>query len=110
MSTIDPEVLPRYSDPRITEWLKPISPDKPLRQSPVAKAYCDRARCVTRAINEALGHDFPEDDNGLLMAAEALLDAYQHQDRERIATALLDSDAHRHYLSQHLRSQLAAKR
>ena len=81
MNTIDPELAPRYSDPRIHEWLKPISPDRPMCQSPIAKAYCDRVRRVTRAINLFLGHDHPENDGGLLDAAEALLDAYQRPGR-----------------------------
>ena len=77
MSIIDQELVPRYSDPRIAEWLMPIPPDRPMRQSPVAKAYCDRVRRVTRAINERLGLSHPENENGLLKAAEALLDAHQ---------------------------------
>ena len=77
MSTIDPELAPRYADPRIHEWMKPISPDRPMRQHPVTRAYYDRVHRVTRAINERLGLSHPEDESGLLKAAEALLDAHQ---------------------------------
>ena len=60
MNTIDPD-----------EWLEPIPPDRPMRQHPVAKAHYDRVHRVTRAINEALGHDHPEDEGGLLDVAES---------------------------------------